>query len=248
MLKRIMPTIQDTFPRAEFVAFTCPLCNAPLIAEHRAECTNCDWVAKPAPDATTPLGTFRDRAAVVLSVIPGLGHIYKGYNLIGAVFMFGIVFAILMGFEKNLLQLLPGAGQAGHDRADRRFDDFGYFLVRESLEFPEDEDFTEFRVEFVERFPDGLGIALLHRRQRRLGGVVFDFHFDIVQWDVQGIAPIPLEPGVAGIPDDAEQPGAGGFPPALIDKPKRPEAGFLNDVFGVVFIPSDPTREMIAGV
>jgi hypothetical protein len=90
-----MQTIQNASPRDEAVAFTCPLCNAPLIAGHPAECTKCDWVAKPAPNAITHLGTFRDRAAVVLSVVPGLGHMYKGHKLTGAICTLGAVFAFL---------------------------------------------------------------------------------------------------------------------------------------------------------
>ena len=90
-----MPTIQDTSPCDEAVAFTCPLCNAPLIAEHPAECTKCDWVAQPASNAITHSGTFRDRVAVVLSVVPGLGHVYKGYKLTGAICALGAVFAFL---------------------------------------------------------------------------------------------------------------------------------------------------------
>ena len=47
-------------------------------------------------------GTFRDRAAVMLSIVPGLGHIYKGHRLLGALLMLGSVFAacaaLLAGF------------------------------------------------------------------------------------------------------------------------------------------------------
>ena len=90
-----MQTIKNATPRDEAVALTCPFCNAPLFAEHPAECTKCDWVAKPASHAITHLGTFRDRAAVVLSVVPGLGHLYKGHKLTGAICTLGAVFAFL---------------------------------------------------------------------------------------------------------------------------------------------------------
>ena len=91
----VMQTIQNASPRDEAIALTCPLCSAPLIAEHPDECTQCDWVARPAPDAITHPGNFRDRAAVVLSVVPGLGHVYKGYKLTGAICALGAVFAFL---------------------------------------------------------------------------------------------------------------------------------------------------------
>jgi hypothetical protein len=90
-----MPTIQASSPCHETVSRTCPLCNAPLNAEYPDECTKCDWVVEPAPHAITHLSTFRDRAAVALSIFPGLGHIYKGYKLTGAIYTVGSVFAFL---------------------------------------------------------------------------------------------------------------------------------------------------------
>jgi hypothetical protein len=90
-----MPTIEAASPRDKAVALTCPLCDAPLDPEHPNECTKCDWVAKPAPHASAHHDTFRDRAAVALSLVPGLGHIYKGYKLTGAIYMVGAVFAFL---------------------------------------------------------------------------------------------------------------------------------------------------------
>ena len=74
---------------------TCPLCHAPLDPARPGACTKCDWVAKEVPHAQAHRSTFRDRAAVVLSVAPGLGHIYKGYKMTGAIYMIGAVFAIM---------------------------------------------------------------------------------------------------------------------------------------------------------
>ena len=54
----------------------------------------------PAPTAETGLletaeGHASDLVAVALSVIPGLGHVYKGYRIIGLVLMFfGTPFAV----------------------------------------------------------------------------------------------------------------------------------------------------------
>jgi hypothetical protein len=90
-----MPSIEASSSRGEAVALTCPLCQAPLDPAHPGACTKCDWVAKPAPNAATHHDTFRDRAAVALSIIPGLGHIYKGYKLTGAIYMVGAIFAFL---------------------------------------------------------------------------------------------------------------------------------------------------------
>ena len=41
-----------------------------------------------------PVGTHRDTTAMLLSVIPGLGHIYKGHLLTGLLLMAGGLFAV----------------------------------------------------------------------------------------------------------------------------------------------------------
>jgi hypothetical protein len=82
----------------------CPLCDTPLDPVHPNECPKCDWVAgQKHPDDGV---SFRDKAAVFLSVVPGLGHIYKGQRLLGALLMLGSVFA---GFAS----LLAGFASAG---------------------------------------------------------------------------------------------------------------------------------------
>lgn len=70
----------------------CPLCDAPLDPVHPDECPKCDWVVGYRSRSTG--GTKRDQIALVLSVIPGLGHIYKGHRLLGAVLMLGTFFAV----------------------------------------------------------------------------------------------------------------------------------------------------------
>lgn len=85
-----MPTTEANSPRTE--ALTCPLCNAPLEPANPNACAKCDWVAD--ADKRSPNAGFRDRVAVFLSVIPGLGHIYKGHRLLGALLMLGSGFAL----------------------------------------------------------------------------------------------------------------------------------------------------------
>lgn len=61
----------------------------------------------------TAEGAASDMVAVMLSIVPGLGHIYKGYRLIGVLLMFvGTPAAIA-------LALLIATGTAG----------FGFFLL-----------------------------------------------------------------------------------------------------------------------
>lgn len=82
-----MPTTEANPTLAE--TKKCPLCDTPLRADNPSECPKCDWVLglHEASDNT------RDVIAVFLSVVPGLGHIYKGHRLSGALYMIGSAFA-----------------------------------------------------------------------------------------------------------------------------------------------------------
>jgi hypothetical protein len=62
----------------------CPYCGhtLPKNADH---CDQCDWTRA---SSETAEGKASDAVAVMLSVLPGLGHIYKGHRLIGALIMF----------------------------------------------------------------------------------------------------------------------------------------------------------------
>jgi hypothetical protein len=71
----------------------CPLCDTPLDLSNPTECPKCDWHVgyhPPEEDLSNP----RDVAAVIMSVVPGLGHIYKGHRLSGALYMLGALFAM----------------------------------------------------------------------------------------------------------------------------------------------------------
>jgi uncharacterized protein (DUF697 family) len=50
-----------------------------------------------APGTETAEGKASDLVAVMLSVVPGLGHVYKGYKLLGLLFVIGAFGAILCG-------------------------------------------------------------------------------------------------------------------------------------------------------
>lgn len=63
---------------------TCPLCGAPQ--KNADECTLCDWVRQPEEPAAAERNP-RDIIAVLLSVIPGAGHIYKGHMIPGIIAM-----------------------------------------------------------------------------------------------------------------------------------------------------------------
>ena len=73
---------------------SCPICGHTLTKDAKS-CDRCNWVRT--PDAETAEGKASDLVAVLLSVIPGLGHVYKGYRLLGLLFVIGAFGAILLG-------------------------------------------------------------------------------------------------------------------------------------------------------
>jgi hypothetical protein len=77
----------------------CPYCGH-LLAKNAQHCDRCDW-KRGAPTQTAE-GKASDAVAVILSIIPGLGHIYKGHKLAGFLWMFGAipvgVFILLAAF------------------------------------------------------------------------------------------------------------------------------------------------------
>jgi|SRR5450432_4671581 hypothetical protein len=65
----------------------CPYCGH-MISKNAQACDQCDWTRT---DTETAEGKASDAIAVLLSVIPGLGHIYKGHKLAGVLWMFGAI-------------------------------------------------------------------------------------------------------------------------------------------------------------
>jgi hypothetical protein len=85
------PTIE---PAVNADTMNCPLCGH-VLPKDAERCDRCDWVR--APDTDTAEGKASDLVAVMLSVIPGLGHVYKGYKLLGLLFVIGAFGALLLG-------------------------------------------------------------------------------------------------------------------------------------------------------
>src|SRR6267378_6675292 len=92
----------DAPPQPEPVSFDtmeCPFCGTALSANAQA-CTNCDWTLEASKPAEPKAS---DAMAILLSIIPGLGHIYKGHRVTGAILLFlvtpiAIVFGLLAAF------------------------------------------------------------------------------------------------------------------------------------------------------
>jgi hypothetical protein len=89
----------------------CPYCGH-LLPKDAQRCDRCDWTRQATETAE---GKASDAMAVLLSVIPGLGHIYKGHKLVGALLMFvgtpmaiaiaALTFTFTAGFGGLLLPL-----------------------------------------------------------------------------------------------------------------------------------------------
>jgi TM2 domain-containing membrane protein YozV len=89
----------------------CPFCGTTLPMNAQA-CPNCDWTL----EATKPAEPkASDAMAILLSIIPGLGHIYKGHRVMGSLILFlitptAIAFAILAAVASagwGILMLIP---------------------------------------------------------------------------------------------------------------------------------------------
>jgi hypothetical protein len=76
----------------------CPYCGH-LLPKDATKCDRCDWTRGASETAE---GKASDAVAVIFSIIPGLGHIYKGHKLAGFLWMFGAipvgVFVLLAAF------------------------------------------------------------------------------------------------------------------------------------------------------
>jgi hypothetical protein len=76
-------------------AMECPFCGAPLPKDAK-NCNRCDWTRR-ATETAEPQAS--DAMAVLLSIIPGLGHIYKGHKLTGAILLLIVTpIAVAFGF------------------------------------------------------------------------------------------------------------------------------------------------------
>jgi hypothetical protein len=74
----------------------CPLCSAPL--EEPDRCSKCDWV-RPESDSGSAARATRDVAALAISIVPGAGHIFKGYTLLGWLLMLvGVPVIVVLAF------------------------------------------------------------------------------------------------------------------------------------------------------
>jgi hypothetical protein len=89
-----MPTTIDALPNVTEIHTNCPLCETALDPTNPVECPKCDWVLGYRRRQAQQVGTVRDNIALLLSVVPGAGHLYKGHRMLGIIFMTGTLVAI----------------------------------------------------------------------------------------------------------------------------------------------------------
>ena len=92
------PTIAttDTMP--------CPLCGH-ILPKDAESCDRCDWTRQNETVNAEPKAS--DAIALLLSVVPGLGHVYKGHKMVGLLFIF-IVSPLVFFF--SFLAAIASAG------------------------------------------------------------------------------------------------------------------------------------------
>src|SRR5260370_4675783 len=78
-----------------------------LLQKDATSCDQCDWTGRATETAE---GQASDAVAVLLSIIPGLGHIYKGHKLAGFLWMAGAVPAGIFVFLAAIASAGFGAG------------------------------------------------------------------------------------------------------------------------------------------
>jgi len=66
---------------------SCPYCGH-LLPKEAQKCDRCDWTRSATQTAEAQAS---DAIAVIFSIIPGLGHIYKGHLLAGILWMLGAI-------------------------------------------------------------------------------------------------------------------------------------------------------------
>lgn len=82
----------------------CPLCGHTLPRD-ATRCDRCDWVRT--NEAVGAEGKASDGIAVLLSIIPGLGHVYKGQKVMGLLLIF-LVSPLVLFF--SFLAAIASAG------------------------------------------------------------------------------------------------------------------------------------------
>lgn len=95
------PTLE---PPVSADTMECPLCGH-ILPKDAQRCDRCDW--RRHNETVTAEPQASDAIAALLSIVPGLGHVYKGHKMIGLLFIF-IISPLVFFFA--LLAAIASAG------------------------------------------------------------------------------------------------------------------------------------------
>lgn len=93
----------DAPTAATAAVMTCPLCGNELPAD-ATECDRCHWQRD---QGETAEGKASDAFSLLLSILPGLGHIYKGHRVMG-LFILLVITPLAVAF--SLIAAVASAG------------------------------------------------------------------------------------------------------------------------------------------
>jgi len=110
-------------PEAEFYDKPrfCSRCGLPIVVDGAGFCKECGAPLN-ARSTIGPGSGMRPAIPFLLSVIPGLGHIYQGHTMRGVMWFFGVAFAYGAGPIGYLIHLICAVNAAsyGTNRYDER--------------------------------------------------------------------------------------------------------------------------------
>jgi hypothetical protein len=92
-----------------------------------------------------------------------------------------------------------------------------------------------------------LGIGVLHQSQFRIGKVERCVFVRFIDRLGQLTRPVPLQPRVAGVADNREQPGPALAAAIAAKKLESSQIGFLHDIFGVLIVAHQPACQVVCG-
>lgn len=69
-----------------------------------------------------------------------------------------------------------------------------------------------------------------------------------IELDRRFFRSVSFQNGKRGVAHDAQEPGAGGLTSEIVEKTKRPQGRFLNDIFGVLIVTHNKTGQVVGRV
>jgi hypothetical protein len=144
------------------------------------------------------------------------------------------------------MQLAAGTRERRHNGANRKRSDRSNLFVGATFELPKDKDFPETWRQRLKRKDETLPFVNRNGEGFRRGASPQVYLF--VEFRAQFHRSILLQPGVASVAYDLQQPGTRVSAVKAAEETARPEQCFLSDVLGISAPAQKPTREVESGV